>query len=217
VALFSSYSAETLLLLVACVCACLVRPWRLLAFDARYDLLTPTLVLAVVLPLLWWWPGREISLLLGLVGANVALLTLGWPLAMLLVAYTAAWGVLEGAASWGPAAAAAFWQGVLPLTLAMLGGALLRRLGATNLFGYLLVRGFLIPLIATFAAAWAAHAFTGKFGELGAHANPALFLTALLDAMFTGMLITMLVMYRPRWLATWSERIYLKGRSAAAA
>ncbi|MES2938771.1 MAG: hypothetical protein V4864_13880 [Pseudomonadota bacterium] len=200
-------------LLALCACAaCWVRPWRLLAFDSPYSLLPALLLLGIALPVLWWWPGAQLGPLLCMVGANLALLALGWPLAVLLFALAAAAGVLTGQAEMGAAAALAFWQGVLPATLGLLGGHALRRVFGTHIASYLLGRAFLLPLLCTFGAAMAAQAVTGRFDALGAQAAPALFLVALIDAMLTATVVTLLVAEQPTWLATWSDRLYLRAR-----
>jgi uncharacterized membrane protein len=58
----------------------------------------------------------------------------------------------------------------------------------------------------------AAQALTGRFDALGAEAAPALLLVALIDAMLTGTVVTLLVAGQPTWLATWSDRLYLRTR-----
>lgn len=203
---------ETCLLVLSASAACWVRPWRLLAFDSPYSLFPALLLLAIALPVLWWWPGAQLAPLLCLLGANLALLALGWPLAVLLFAFAGVGGVLTGHAEPGAAAALAFWHGVLPATLGLLGGHALRKAFGTHIVSYLLGRAFLLPLLCTFGAAMAAQAMTGRFDALGADAAPALLLVALIDAMLTGTVVTLLVAEQPAWLATWSDRLYLRTR-----
>ncbi|MBA2672184.1 hypothetical protein [Ramlibacter sp.] len=202
---------EICLLALAVGAACWVRPWRLFALDSPYSLLPALLLLGTALPLLWWWQG-PIGTLLCLLGANLALLALGWPLAVLLFAFTGVAGVLTGHADAGAAAAAAFWHGVLPATLGLLGGHAVRTAFGTRVMSYLLGRAFLLPLACTFGAAMAAQAMTGRFDALGADAAPALLMVALIDAMLTGVVATLLVAAQPTWLATWSDRLYLGAR-----
>ncbi len=203
---------EVLLLALAVGAACWIRPWRLLAFGSPYSLLPALLLLGAALPMLWWWPGAQVSPLLCLVGANLALLALGWPLAVLLFAAAGLFGVITGFAGWGGAATVAFWHGVLPATLGLLAGHAVRTAFGAHVMVYLLGRAFLLPLAGTFGAALAAQAMTGRFDVLGADAVPALFLVALIDAMLTGMVVTLLVAEQPTWLATWSDRLYLGRR-----
>lgn len=203
---------ETCLLALAVGIACWVRPWRLLALGSPHSLIPPLLLLGIALPVLWWWPGAQMSPLLCLVGANLALLALGWPLAVLLFAFAGAAGVVVGPAELDAAAALAFWHGVLPATLGLLGGHALRKAFGTHPVVYLLGRAFLLPLACTFGAALAAQAWAGRFDALGAGAVPALLLVALIDAMLTALVVALLVAEQPTWLATWSDRLYLRGR-----
>ena len=207
---------EVCLLAVAVGAACWVRPWRLFAIDSPYSLLPALLLLGAALPALWWWPGAQLGSLLCLLGANLALLALGWPLAVLLFAFTGVAGVLAGQADAGTAGALAFWHGVLPATLGLLGGHALRTAFGAHIVSYLLGRAFLLPLACTFGAALAAQAMAGRFDALGADAAPALLLVALIDAMLTGVVVTLLVAEQPAWLATWSDRLYLRARPRGA-
>lgn len=206
---------ELVLLAIAVAASAWVQPWRLLAHDSRYQLMAPLLASLLGLAALWWWPGALLSPLLGLFGAQLVLLSLGWPLAVLMYAAAGVFAWLAGAG--GPAAAqAAFWQGLLPATLALALGALLRRAWRPNLPSFLFGRAFLIPLACTWAAALAANGLLERHAGLGPHAGAALLLFALLDAMLTGFVATLLVMYHPRTLATWSEALYMgqEGRAA---
>jgi uncharacterized membrane protein len=199
---------ETALVALALFAACLVRPWRLLALGAQHQLIAPLIGCTLALSALWWWPGMLLSPLLPLVGAQLTLLSLGWPLAILVFTSVGLFGLLAGAAP-GSVVAAIAWQGVLPATLALALGAGLRQLWRPNLPTYLLGRGFLIPMLCTWSIALLANAVADRHAWLGAHATAALTLVALLDAMLTGFVVTLLVMHRPAALATWSDALYL--------
>lgn len=207
--LLSSNVLESLVVVLALACAWSTRPWRLLAFGSRYELLTPLILSLVLLPALWWWPGAHWSRLAALLGANLVLLALGWPLAIMVFVFAAAWGVLIDQASWLSAMGEAFWRGVLPATLALGLGHAARRLLGTNPFVYLLGRGYLLPLATTFACALASAAARDDFAALGDAAPAALALAALGDAMLTGTAVALLVACRPESLATWSDALYL--------
>jgi len=106
----------------------------------------------------------------------------------------------------------AFWMGVLPATFATLIGAALRRLLWHNPFVYILGRAFLGTVISVFAAGvlaqWSGH-------QLLATVEPGLalvgrWLMAWGDGFMTGMFAAIGVAFKPHWLATWSDRIYLK-------
>ena len=192
-----------------------LRPWRLLAPGGRYSLLVPLLVLATALPLLWWGTATPAETILQLAGAQLALLALGWPLAVLLYAGVAATGPIVGFA--GDVVGAVVWFGIVPISLSLGGGWLVRSVTSAHPLGYLLGRGLLVPFLATLAAGCIAHGATGAFDRLGDAAWPTLILVALIDAMLTAQAVLLLVMASPRSLATWSDRLYLRRPPAPAA
>ncbi|HWI81275.1 MAG TPA: hypothetical protein VNT59_04555, partial [Ramlibacter sp.] len=75
---------------------------------------------------------------------------------------------------------------------------------------YLLGRAFLGSVLSLFAASllrqWSGHALPGVGTNLSAVAH---WLTAWGDGFVTGMLCSIFVAYRPRWLATWSDALSL--------
>lgn len=185
-----------------------LRPWRLLAAGGRYSLLAPLLVLGAALPVVWWGLAPGAGAIVKLAGAQLALLALGWPLAVLLYGGMAAMGLMLGSA--GDLVGAAVWYGIVPMSLSLAAGRLVRNVTNAHPVGYLLGRGLLVPFLATVAAGCLAHAATGAFGQLGDAALPSLILVALLDAMLTAQAVLLLVMASPRSLATWSDRLYLR-------
>lgn len=201
---------ECLLLLAALVCACAVRPWRLLLPGSRYELLTPLAVGAIALGCLWWGARPQYSQLASLIGVNLVLLCVGWPLTVLLVAGVAATGWLVGITDLWTAGGLAFWRGVVPATAAMAIGHALRAAFGERVMVYLLGRAFLVPLAVTFAAALLANLARDDFQHLGAELVPALLLCALGDAMMTGTVVALLVAAAPAHLATWSDALYLR-------
>ena len=91
-------------------------------------------------------------------------------------------------------------------------GAALRRWAWRQVFVYILGRAFLGTALCLFLAGALAQALGER--TLAAHVEPQLALIArwLLawgDAFMTGMLTAIFVAFRPQWLATWSDRLYL--------
>lgn len=212
---------EITLLLVALTTALLMRPWRQLAnrtplvTQERGDsspLWTPLLATLVVLPWLWALPTlHQMPLQLQWSGACLVMLTLGWPLAVpTLCAVGAMAYVFSPTLDASEALRLTVWHGLVPATLAMLWGALLRRWLGTRVFVYIFGRGFVGTVISLFAAglltAALGHSLPGVNQDLG---NIARWLMAWGDAMVTGMLCAVFVAYRPQWLATWSDDLYL--------
>ena len=97
----------------------------------------------------------------------------------------------------------------LALTALILALLLLRFLG-TKVFVYLFGRGFFGTVVCLFIAGLLAQAageqLPGVQQELGKIAR---WLMAWGDAVVTGMLTAVFVAYRPQWLATWSDDLYL--------
>ena len=186
-----------------------LRPWRQLA---QAELWTPLLASLVLLPWLWALPRlHAMPLQLQLSGAVLVLLCLGWPLtvwALLgvsLISDALAPQPLDGQVH------DLFWLGMLPATLALGLGATLRRWLPHHPFIYILGRGFLGTALCLFAAR-ALQTLTGA-----AHAEVSTGLTLVAqwlmawgDAFLTGLMTAILVAFRPQWLATWSDRLYLQ-------
>jgi len=197
------------LVALALALALSMRPWRLLAGGA---LVTPALASLALLPWLWALPSLySMPLQLQWSGACLVLLMLGWPLAVPVLCVTAALAAFLAQAGWTDALAMATWLGVLPATLALGLGALVRRVFGTHPFVYLLGRAFLGSVLSLFAASalrqWAGDLPPGVAPNLSLVAH---WLTAWGDAFVTGMLAAVFVAYRPQWLATWSDALSLR-------
>lgn len=199
---------EVPLVLLALAAALAAQPWRLLAprrplasqAPKPSALWTPLLATLVLLPWLWALPTlHRMPLQLQWSGACLVLLMLGWPLA---VPVLCAVGALAWALSPGLGAEAA-----------LLWGAGLRRWLGPHVFVYLFGRGFLgtvaCGFTASMLAAAAGHPLPGVHTELSTIAR---WLMAWGDAVVTGMLSAIFVAYRPQWLATWSDDLYLYGK-----
>lgn len=218
---------EAAIALLTCAAAIFLQPWRLLASQRPLvheshgkpsALWTPFLAALAVLPWAWALPTlHHMPLQLQWSGACLVLLTLGWPLAVpVLLAVGAIAALLSPGLSWGDALGLAVWQGVVPATLALLLGWLMRRLITTRaftgarIFVYVLGRGFLGTALCIFAAGtlsqWAGHVLPGVGEQLSLVAR---WLMAWGDAVITGMLCAVFVAFKPEWLATWSDQLYL--------
>lgn len=168
--------------------------------------------LAVAVALAWAARVTPVpGLTVHLTGAALATWLLGADVALLAVSAGALLAVGFGAVDWTMAGLAALVNGALPVRLA--GGWLRlceRRFGA-NLFVYLLGVAFLGTAAATLAAALAWTLLARLLGlAVPADAWVALVPLAYAEAFVTGGLTTILVVYRPRWVATFDDRRYLK-------
>jgi len=203
------WTVLNLLIAVLCVAVALwLRPWRML----RGPLLTPALAALVLLPWLWLLPQKmPQGLQIQLSGACLLVLMLGWPLAVLVLG-----GVALAVWALGQAAPVGVlsqwvWTGLVPATLALGLGALLRRWLPPNLFVYTLGRAFLGTAVAVFASGLLLEALQWLAGEAGREWSlVARWLMAWGDAFLTGMFAAIFVAFVPQWLATWSDQRYLQ-------
>lgn len=199
----------SLLIGLALAVALALRPWRQLADGA---LLSPLLAALVITPWLWALPWLQpMPMRLQLSGACLITLLLGWPLAVPVLCLIGLAAGLIASLSLAQQLELTLWLGLVPATLAMGLGLVLRRWLPHNPFVYILGRGFLgtvaCLMITALLAHWAGRPTpTGTEPEL---AWVARWLLAWGDAVLTGMMAAICVAYRPHWLATWSDRIYI--------
>lgn len=199
---------ELLLLGLAWSAVLAVRPWRLLQ-DGR--LATPLLASLAIVPWLWSWPGlAALPIALHWSGAPLLVLVLGWPLAVPVLTVAGLSTLFTTDAGAAQALSLTVWSGILPATAALALGHVVRRASGNHPVGYLLGRGFLVPL-----AALAGCALLGSLvapapdAPLAGLHRLALLLLAMGEASWTCAIASLLVGYRPQWLATWSDPLYL--------
>lgn len=203
-----SLAIDTAVLVAAVALALAMRPWRAVGPGGPP---WPWLAAATVMPLLWGLDrhaGQAVALPLS--GAPLLVLLAGWPLAVLLMLPVAAATLLITDVGIAEALHRLAWLGMVPASIALGFGAALRRWLPHHLFIYILGRGF----FGTLAAAGGAAALA-----LLLHATPAgigaadLLLARVLasfgEAFITGLFTAILVAYRPQWLATYADRLYL--------
>ena len=182
-----------------------LRPWRALPPSGPP---WPWWAMWAMLPLLWGLD-RYTAMPLAQPLSGVALLTLmaGWPLAMLALVPAAAVVMVAGGLPVAEALHRLVWLGVVPGSLVLAIGAALRRWLPHHLFIYILGRGFFGTLLACVLAAWVALAL--QLPSASADLYIARWLTAFGEAFLTGMVVSVLVAFRPEWLATYTDRLYL--------
>jgi uncharacterized membrane protein len=200
---------EIAVILVCLTASLWLKPWRMLMGT---ELLTPLLATLVLLPWLWALPSlHNMPLQLHWSGAPLVTLMLGWPLAVLVLVGVGVVTHFISATSVDAATALIVWQGLLPATFVLLLGAALRRWVAHHPFVFVLGRGFLGSVLCIFAASLLAQWTGHELPNVGTGLSLIGFwLMAWGDAFVTGMLCAIFVAYRPQWLATWSDNLYLK-------
>jgi len=206
---------EALLAVAALATALMLRPWRALGAEGPP---WPWIVWMLLMPLFW---GADriaaIPVVQPLSGACLLVLLMGWPLAMLALVPVAVLTALLAGLDAVQTLHRAVWLGVMPGTLGLLLGLAIRRWLPRHLFVYILGRAFIGTLLATVAAGAAALWLNAEQGT--AFAPPGLaagdlmlgrWLAAWGDAWLCGLLAAIFVAYRPHWLATWADRLYLQ-------
>lgn len=199
---------DAVLLLLALAVALSMRPWRGVATGGPP---WPWLAWWAVLPLFW---GADkiagMAIVQPLSGASLLVLLAGWPLAVLALLPVAGVTMLVGGLDPAEALHRLVWLGLVPATLAMALGAALRRWLPNHLFVYIMARGFFATGIAAAVAGALSLALVGP--PPGTDPDDLLLarlLTASGEAFLTGMFTAIFVAFRPEWLATYSDRLYL--------
>ncbi|MDR3369466.1 hypothetical protein [Rhodoferax sp.] len=196
------------MLTLALTIAVLMRPWRLMAGATR---LTPILAALTLIPWLWAMPSlHKMPLQLQGSGACLLVLMLGWPLAVPVLCVVGVIAALISPMPWETALDLTVWLGVVPATLALGMGLAVRRWIGPHLFVYILGRAFLGTAVCGFVAGvlaqFSGHSMPGIDNSLSLVAH---WLAAWGDAFLTGLFTAIMVAFKPEWLATWSDRLYL--------
>ena len=189
-----------------------LRPWRALPAGGPP---WPWLAWWAVLPLLWSADRlAAVPVAQPLSGAALLMLMAGWPLAVLGLLPVAAVVTLMAGLTPEDGLHRLVWLGLVPATLALGLGAAIRRWLPNHLFVYILGRGFFATAIAGSVAGGVSVWLHGMPGSL----QPgdlvlARFLAAWGDAFLSGMVVAIFVAFRPQWLATYADRLYLPTRT----
>ena len=195
------------LALLAAALALALRPWRALPATPPW----PALAWWVLLPVLWSVDLlSEQPVMQPLAGSCLLMLMLGWPMAvlMLLPVAGAVMGLADASAD--DALQRLVWLGLVPMTLAFALGAALRHWLPKHLFIYIFGRGFFATALAVGAAGALSAWVQGVPPTLAVEdVVLARVLAASGDAFITGMLVAIFVAFRPQWLATYTDRLYL--------
>lgn len=194
--------------------ALLLRPWRLAGADGPP---WPWLVWWSALPLLWGTDRYvDMTVVQPMSGAVLLMMMTGWPLAVLAMVPVALTTWLTAGLDVADALHRLVWLGILPATLALAFGAAVRRWLPHQLFVYILGRGFFVTLISLTLTGWLSMALHGATRGLDPGEQMiGRWLAAWGDAFLTGMVVAIFVAFRPEWLATYSDRLYLPDDRAA--
>jgi uncharacterized membrane protein len=202
-------AAELALVAGALAVAASLRPWRMLPHRAPP---WPWIAWWLMLPAFWTADRHAATpAAQALSGAGLLLLMTGWPLAVLAMAVAAVLALAIGGLEPAEALHRLAWLGIVPATIALAIGAALRRALSGHPFVYLLGRGFFATLVAEAGAGALAALLEGEPPGGLAVADVALarVLLAFGDALICGMLVAIFFAFRPHWLATYADRVWL--------
>ena len=205
------WGLELVFAVIALAISLALRPWRALPAAGPP---WPWLAWWMLLPA-FWGADRYLAMPAAqpLSGACLLMLMMGWPLAVLALLPVALATALLSELGWVEGLHRLVWLGLVPATLGMGLGAALRRWLPKHLFIYILGRGFfataLAGVLAGALSAWldGSSALTG--GLEASDLALGRWLAAWGDAWLSGMLVAIFVAFRPEWLATYTDRLYL--------
>lgn len=189
-----------------------VAPWRSLASPLRLHLWLG----AVVLTMVMWLMDASVAtgLSLHLLGSSALTLVFGPALGFVAVAIALGGSAINGGVAWAALGLNLLVMGALPVLLTMRMQALVERRLPANFFIYIFVLAFagsglgvvLVGVAATLAL-WLAGAY--PLVQLLDEYLPFFVLLAFSEAWLTGMLMTLLVIYRKGWVASFDDQRYL--------
>lgn len=209
----SAFWIDGAILIGALLAALPFKPWLALT---HAPLQNPWLVAMLILPWVWWTQHLlPNGMALQLSGACMLVLMFGWPLAMWSLLPVGLLSSLIAVQGWPDVPALVsqvVWLGVMPGTLSLLIGLLVRRLLPLHLFVYILGRGFIATALAITAGGYLALLAMHKPDSLATEEwMLAHWLLGWGEAISTGMLTAIFVAFKPEWLLTYSDLRYLPG------
>ena len=190
-------------------------PWRKFRNPQQVHVFLGTVV---SLLLLWHMKANvQPGLSFHLLGLTAVTLMFGWSLAV-VAASLALFGVtLNAGSGWEGFAINALVGGVVPITLTQILLVLIRWYLPKHFFVYVLVNGFLtagfVGVVSGYLVAWMlilSGAYT--LAELDQTFLPFFPLMFLPEAMLNGWVMAVLVAFRPEWVYSFSDELYLKGK-----
>ncbi len=190
-------------------------PWRVMGRSG----LIHVMLGACMLVLAYWQihAGIRPGLNLHLLGATLLVLLFGPRFALLgillVLAIQSAWF----GHAWQAFAANALILGVVPVTVSWGVYSLADSRLPNNLFVYIFVNAFFGSGLAVLATGLAATGLLVAMGDYSwvdlSHTYlPYYYLMAWSEAVSTGMLMTVLVVYRPQWVATFDDKTYIHNK-----
>ena len=194
--------------------ALLRSPWSRLSVNEQSHVFLGALVAIVLL----WTIGGRIgpAIHVHLLGATILYLMFGLPLALVGMTLVAVATNVAAGGDWMSIAGRALVAGMLPVLVSHLALLAAEARLPANFFVYVFVAAFLGGALAMLGAAVAVAVAIAPAPLAGAPVGDAWTAIALMlafaEATLTGMLITLFVVYKPAWVGTFRDEIYLHRR-----
>ncbi|NNG12651.1 MAG: hypothetical protein HKM88_05305 [Halobacteria archaeon] len=204
----------TLVYVVLLAVALLSAPWaKIRDNEASHVYFAAVAVVAILWTLR---AGIEPGLNYHLLGVTALCLMFDWQFALLAVSLVLLITTWQGPAGWEAFGVNSLLMGALPVLSTRLLLAVSQRRLPHNFFIYIFINSFLAAALAILLCGLAAtlvHSLASG-NTAGPASDYLLYLPMLMfgEAFLNGMVMTLLVAYRPRWVATFHDRWYLDGK-----
>jgi uncharacterized membrane protein len=197
------------------VLALRLAPWRKLRDGEQLNVFLGTVVALILL----WQIDTQVQpgLSFHLLGVTAMTLMLGWSLSIIGVTLALCGVAFNAGAGWDGLALNAMLSGVVPATLTQVLLILIRWYLPKHFFVYVLVNGFLtagvVGMVTGYLAAWLL-VLSGaySFAHLSESVLPFFPLMFMPEAFLNGWIMAVLVVFKPRWVYSFSDEQYLKGK-----
>ena len=189
--------------------------WRRLTSSEQLHVFLGT---CLVLLLLWHVRAQvDPAWSFDLLGVTSLTLMFGWSFAIIGASIALVGVNLNAGQGWDGFVLNVMTLGVVPITLTQVSLLLARAYLPCNFFVYVLVNAFLTAGFAALASGYLASGlllFSGSFNLLELKQNflPFFPLMFLPEAIVNGWIMTILVLYRPNWVSSFNDELYLKGK-----
>jgi uncharacterized membrane protein len=172
----------------------------------------------VALVLLWHMDAQvQPGLSFHLLGVTAMTLMFGWSLAVIGASLALLGVILNAGTGWEGFALNAILSGIVPATLTQVLLILIRWYLPKHFFVYVLVNGFLTAGVVGVATGYLAAALlvlsgAYSFADLSESVLPFFPLMFMPEAFLNGWILAVLVAFKPRWVYSFSDEQYLKGK-----
>lgn len=197
------------------VLALRLAPWRKLRDGEQLNVFLGTVVALILL----WQIDTQVQpgLSFHLLGVTAMTLMVGWSLSIIGVTLALCGVAFNAGSGWEGLALNAMLSGVVPATLTQVLLILIRWYLPKHFFVYVLVNGFLtagvVGMVTGYLATWLL-VLSGaySFAHLSESVLPFFPLMFMPEAFLNGWIMAVLVVFKPRWVYSFSDEQYLKGK-----